>query len=35
MCTLSQMGHTVDAYTITSLKRGRDAVNALDKAIGG
>jgi integrase len=33
-----QMGHTIDVnenvYTITSLKRRRDAVNALEKAIG-
>jgi len=33
-----QMGHTVDVnenvYTITSLKRRREAVNALEKAIG-
>jgi integrase len=33
-----QMGHTVDVnenvYTITSLKRRKDAVNALEKAIG-
>ena len=33
----SQMGHSVDVnenvYTITSLKRRRDAVNALEKAI--
>jgi integrase len=33
-----QMGHTLDVnenvYTITSLKRRRDAVNALEKAIG-
>lgn len=33
-----RMGHTLDVnenvYTITSLKRRRDAVNALEKAIG-
>ena len=33
-----QMGHTVDVnenvYTITSLKRRKDAVNALERAIG-
>ena len=33
-----QMGHTIDVnenvYTITSLKRRKDAVNALEKAIG-
>ena len=33
-----QMGHTVDvnenAYTFTSLKRRKDVVNALEKAIG-
>lgn len=33
-----QMGHTIDVnenvYTITSLKRRREAVNALEKAIG-
>lgn len=33
-----QMGHTVDVnenvYTFTSLKRRKDAVNALEKAIG-
>jgi integrase len=33
-----QMGHTIDVnenvYTITSLRRRRDAVNALEKAIG-
>jgi hypothetical protein len=32
------MGHTIDVnenvYTITSLKRRRDAVNALETAIG-
>ena len=33
-----QMGHTIDAnedvYTITSLKRRKEAVNAPEKAIG-
>jgi len=33
-----QMGHTIDVnenvYTITSLKRRKEAVNALEKAIG-
>jgi integrase len=33
-----QMGHTVDVnenvYTITSLKRRKEAVNALEKAVG-
>ncbi len=33
-----QMGHTIDVnenvYTITSLKRRKEAVNALEKAVG-
>jgi len=33
-----QMGHTIDVnenvYTITSLKRRKEAVNALERAIG-
>jgi hypothetical protein len=37
-CGLSRWGHTIDVnenvYTITSLKRRKEAVNALEKAIG-
>ena len=33
-----QMGHTIDVnknvYTITSLKRRKEAVNALERAVG-